>query len=189
MWIFSRTLFDVVIETLHIDEPQRGPVPQNFHITDDNLGAGGAKAKYQMNMAALKTLHGIEAENRTATPEEQQTLSKYVGWGALADAFDESKPSWASEYKELLETLTPEEYESARASTLNSHYTSPAVIKAMYQALENMGFKGGNLLEESVPRLIQSNGTSHRETPGNKALPTQAAPSSLFLFARKPEWR
>jgi len=141
--------FDVVIETLHIDEPQRGPVPQNFHITDDNLGAGGAKAKYQMNMAALKTLHGIEAENRTATPEEQQTLSKYVGWGALADAFDESKPAWASEYKELLETLTPEEYESARASTLNSHYTSPTVIKAMYQALENMGFKGGNLLEPS----------------------------------------
>ena len=174
--------FDVVIETLHIDEPQRGPVPQNFHITDDNLGAGGAKAKYQMNMAALKTLHGIEAENRTATPEEQQTLSKYVGWGALADAFDESKPAWASEYKELLETLTPEEYESARASTLNSHYTSPTVIKAMYQALENMGFKGGNLLDESVPRLIQYNGTSHRETPGNKAFSRQAAHGSLFLL-------
>ncbi|NBK79556.1 hypothetical protein D5272_13410 [bacterium D16-76] len=141
--------FDVVTEKVHVGEPQRGPVPQNFHITDDNLGAGGAKAKYQMNMAALKTLHGIEAENRTATPEEQQTLSKYVGWGALADAFDESKPSWASEYKELLETLTPEEYESARASTLNSHYTSPTVIKAMYHALENMGFHGGNILEPS----------------------------------------
>ena len=141
--------FDVVIETLHIDEPQRGPVPQNFHITDDDLGAGGAKAKYQMNMAALKTLHSIETENRTATPEEQETLSKYVGWGALADAFDESKPSWTSEYKELLETLTPEEYDSARASTLNAHYTSPTVINAMYHALENMGFHGGNILEPS----------------------------------------
>ncbi|WP_322198832.1 DUF7007 domain-containing protein [Acutalibacter intestini] len=142
--------FDVVIETLHGDEPQRGPKPQNFHITDDNLGAGGAKAKYQMNMAALKTLHNIEAENRTATPEEQAVLSKYVGWGALADAFDEDKPSWATEYKELLETLTPEEYESARASTLNAHYTSPTVIKAIYQALESMGFHSGNILEPSM---------------------------------------
>ncbi|WP_304584516.1 DUF7007 domain-containing protein [Acutalibacter muris] len=141
--------FDVIIETIHVEEPQRGPVPQNFHISDDNLGAGGAKAKYQMNMAAIRTLHDIETENRAATPDEQETLSKYVGWGALADAFDESKPSWASEYKELLETLTPEEYESARASTLNAHYTSPTVIKAIYQALENMGFKGGNILEPS----------------------------------------
>ena len=141
--------FDVVIEKLHIEEPQRGPKAQNFHITDDNLGAGGAKAKYQMNMAALHALQKIESENRTATRSEQETLSKYVGWGALADAFDESKPNWASEYKELLETLTPEEYESARASTLNSHYTSPTVIKAIYQALENMGFKGGNVLEPS----------------------------------------
>nr|WP_236757247.1 LPD25 domain-containing protein [Acutalibacter muris] len=141
--------FDVIIETIHVEEPQRGPAPQNFHITDDKLGAGGAKTKYQMNMAAIKALHDIEQENRPATPDEQETLSKYVGWGALADAFDESKPAWTSEYKELLESLTPEEYESARASTLNAHYTSPTVIKAMYQALENMGFHGGNILEPS----------------------------------------
>ena len=174
--------FNVVTEKVHVGEPQRGPVPQNFHITDDDLGAGGAKAKYQMNMAALKTLHDIETENRTATPEEQETLSKYVGWGALADAFDESKPSWTSEYKELRETLTPEEYDSARASTLNAHYTSPTVIKAMYQALENMGFKGGNILDESVPGLIQSNGTGHGKIPRNKALSNQAAHVSLFLL-------
>ena len=142
--------FDVVVETLHIDEPQRGPKAQNFHITDDNLGAGGAKAKYQMNMAALKTLHNIEAENRSATPEEQAVLSKYVGWGALADAFDETKTNWADEYKELYVVLSPEEYESARASTLNAHYTSHTVIKAIYQALENMGFHGGNILEPSM---------------------------------------
>lgn len=121
----------------------------NFHITDDNLGAGGAKAKYQMNMAALHTLQKVESENRTATPEEQDILSKYVGWGALADAFDEGKPDWTTEYKELRETLSPEEYESARASTLNAHYTSPTVIKSIYQTLENMGFHGGNILEPS----------------------------------------
>ena len=141
--------FDVVIETLHIEEPQRGPKPQNFHITDVNLGAGGAKSKYQMNMAALHALQKIESENRAATPEEQDILSKYVGWGALPDAFDEGKPDWTAEYKELRKTLTPEEYESARASTLNAHYTSPTVIKAIYQTLENMGFKGGNILEPS----------------------------------------
>ena len=141
--------FDVVIEKLHIEVPYRIPAPQNFNITDVDLGAGGAKAKYQMNIAALKTLHNIESEGRTATPEEQETLSKYVGWGALADAFDPNKPAWASEYKELQEFLSPEEYESARASTLNAHYTSPTVIKVIYQALENMGFQGGNILEPS----------------------------------------
>ncbi|WP_243111288.1 SNF2-related protein [Acutalibacter sp. 1XD8-33] len=141
--------FDIVIEKFHIEEPNRVPAPQNFHITDDDLGAGGAKAKYQMNISALKTLHKIESEGRTATPDEQETLSKYVGWGALADAFDESKPAWASEYQELREMLTPEEYDSARASVLNSHYTSPTVIKAIYQALENMGFQDGNILEPS----------------------------------------
>lgn len=141
--------FDVVIEKLHTEEPQRGPKPQNFQITDDNLGYGGAKAKYQMNMAALHALQKIESENRTATPEEQAVLSKYVGWGALADAFDAGKPDWAAEYKELRETLAPEEYESALGSTLNAHYTSPTVVKAIYQALENMGFKGGNILEPS----------------------------------------
>ena len=140
--------FDVAVQTLHFDEPER-KTPQNFHITDDNLGVGGAKAKYQMNMAAIKALHEIENENRPATPEEQATLSKYVGWGALADAFDKSKPAWSNEYKELQTILTPEEYASARASTLNAHYTCPTVIKAMYQALENMGFKGGNILEPS----------------------------------------
>ena len=141
--------FDIVIEKLHIEEPQRGPKAQNFHITDDNLGAGGAKTKFRRNIEAVTLLHELEFDSRQATPEEQETLSKYVGWGALADAFDETKTNWADEYKELYVVLSPEEYESARASTLNAHYTSPTVIRAIYQALENMGFKGGNILEPS----------------------------------------
>ena len=138
--------FDVVIETLHFDEPEQA---HNFRITDENLGAGGAKAKYQMNMDAINVLRQLQAEGRQATPDEQETLSKYVGWGALPDAFDETKASWASEYKELKEALTPEEYNSARGSVLNAHYTRPTVIRAMYQALEKMGFQGGNILEPS----------------------------------------
>ncbi len=141
--------FDIVIETLHINEPEQAPAPQNFHITDDNLGAGGAKIKFQMNMDAIKLVKELTANGRQATPDEQEVLSKYVGWGGLPDAFDENKPAWASEYKELQEALTPEEYASARGSILNAHYTRPDVIRAIYQTLENMGFRGGNILEPS----------------------------------------
>ncbi len=130
---------------------QEKPAPApNFRITDENLGVGGPKAHYKMNVEAIRLLRQLQAENRQATPAEQDTLSKYVGWGGLADAFDESKPAWASEYKELKGLLPPEEYESARASTLNSHYTTPVVIRVMYQALENMGFRGGRILEPSM---------------------------------------
>lgn len=121
----------------------------NFVITDDELGYGGAKEKFRNNMEAIRVLKECEAENRLATPEEQEILSRYVGWGGLPDAFDESKDNWSKEYHELSAALTPEEYEQARASTLNAHYTSPTVIKAMYKALENMGFKQGNILEPS----------------------------------------
>lgn len=121
----------------------------NFVITDDELGYGGAKEKFHNNMEAIRVLKECEAENRLATPEEQEILSRYVGWGGLPDAFDESKDNWSKEYNELSAALTPEEYEQARASTLNAHYTSPTVIKAMYKALENMGFKQGNILEPS----------------------------------------
>jgi hypothetical protein len=121
----------------------------NFIITDDALGHGGAKTKYRGNVEAIRTLQTIESENRFATPEEQEILSRYVGWGSLADAFDESKPTWANEYSELKALLSPEDYASARATTLNAHYTSPTVIKAIYKALENMGFRIGNMLEPS----------------------------------------
>ncbi len=121
----------------------------NFVITDDELGYGGAKEKFHNNMEAIRVLKECEAEKRLATPEEQEILSRYVGWGGLPDAFDESKDNWSKEFHELSAALTPEEYEQARASTLNAHYTSPTVIKAMYKALENMGFKQGNILEPS----------------------------------------
>jgi len=121
----------------------------NFRITDDHLGEGGAKEKYQRNVAAIRTLKQIESEYRLATPEEQQVLSQYVGWGGLPDAFDEAKPQWSREYAELKELLTDAEYRSARASTLNAHYTMPVVIRAMYQAIESMGFRTGNILEPS----------------------------------------
>ena len=121
----------------------------NFRITDDHLGEGGAKEKYQRNVAAIRTLKQIESEYRLATPEEQQVLSQYVGWGGLPDAFDETKPQWSREYAELKELLTDAEYRSARASTLNAHYTSPVVIRAIYQAIESMGFRTGNILEPS----------------------------------------
>lgn len=122
----------------------------NYHITDDSLGAGGAKTKYAMNVAAIRTLKQVEAENRLATPEEQETLAKYVGWGGVADAFDPTRENWAKEYTELKELLTPEEYRSAQGSVLNAHYTSPTVIKAMYQAVENMGLRPGNVLEPAM---------------------------------------
>ena len=121
----------------------------NFHITDDNLGHGGAKTKYQMNADAIKTLKQIESENRYADTSEQEILSKYVGWGGIPQAFDEDNSQWSNEYTELKSLLSPEEYESARSSTLNAHYTSTTVIKAMYTAIENMGFTTGNILEPS----------------------------------------
>ena len=119
----------------------------NYRITDDNLGHGGAKAKFRNNIEAIKTLQAIELENRFATPEEQEILAQYVGWGGLAQAFDPDNTSWTNEYLELHALLSPEEYESARSTTLNAHYTSPVVIKAIYQALENTGFKTGNILD------------------------------------------
>ena len=122
----------------------------NFQITDDNLGVGGEKTKYQYNVAAIRTLKQIETECRLATPEEQETLSRYVGWGGIAGAFDENDPKWVKEYAELKELLTQEEYDSARSTVLNAHYTSPTVIKAMYQAVENMNFQPGTLLEPSM---------------------------------------
>ena len=123
---------------------------QNFHITDDALGVGGAKTKYQANINAIRLLKHLEAEGLQASAEQQQVLSRYVGWGGLADAFDESKQNWAAEFRELRELLTPEEYAAARASTLNAHYTSPTVIKAIYEAIGNMGFQTGNILEPSM---------------------------------------
>ena len=122
---------------------------ENFHITDNHLGEGGPKAKYQANVAAIKLLKYLEETTGQATPEQQEVLSRYVGWGGVADAFDPSKTAWAKEYAELKELLTPEEYEAARASTLNAHYTSPIVIRAIYGAVEQMGFRTGNILEPS----------------------------------------
>ena len=123
---------------------------QNFHITDDALGVGGAKAKFRANMAAIRLLQELEFEGLQASPEQQKILSRYVGWGGLADAFDESKDNWKDEFAELYATLSPEEYAAARASTLNAHYTSPTVIKAIYEAVGNMGFQTGNILEPSM---------------------------------------
>ena len=122
-------------------------IAQNFHITDDHLGEGGAKTKYGWNLAAIRTLQQLEAENRPATPEEQEILSRYVGWGGLSQAFDPQNADWKKEYEELKDLLSESEYASARASTLNAHYTSPTVIRAMYEAVECMGFTSGNILE------------------------------------------
>ena len=122
----------------------------NFHITDDALGIGGAKEKFKRNIEAIRTLEKIEGENRIATPEEQKILSQYVGWGGLADAFDESKSTWAGEYQELKSLLSDAEYASARESTLNAHYTSPVIIRSIYEALEKMGFEKGNVLEPAM---------------------------------------
>ena len=144
----TRLPYDVVVQTLHIDEPE--PPAQNFRITDDDLGVGGAKAKFRMNMDAINLLKELEFDGRQATPEEQEVLSRYVGWGGLADAFDETKENWKNEFAELYATLSPEEYAAARASTLNAHYTSPTVIRAIYDAVENMGFQTGNILEPSM---------------------------------------
>ena len=129
------------------------PVPEpagNFHITDDDLGVGGPKQKFARNIEAIRTLFKLEQEHRGATAEEQQVLSQYVGWGGLADAFDPSKDSWAKEYAELKGLLSEDEYAAARASTLNAHYTSPTVIRGIYDAVEKMGFQAGNILEPSM---------------------------------------
>ena len=122
----------------------------NFHITDDELGQGTPKEKFRANIMAIQLLKKCEDEKRNATSEEQEILSRYVGWGGLADAFDETKAAWETEYLELKTVLTPEEYAAARASTLNAHYTQPIVIESMYQVLENLGFTKGNILEPSM---------------------------------------
>ncbi len=133
-------------------EPQTPDKSQavNFRITDDALGVGSAKEKFRRNVEAIRTLEKVESENRIATPEEQEILSRYVGWGGLADAFDESKSAWAGEYQELKGLLSVQEYASARESTLNAHYTSPVIIRSIYEALGNMGFEKGNVLEPAV---------------------------------------
>ena len=150
----SQLPYDIEIQTIRTTEPEP-PVPQkppaeNFRIMDDDLGKGGAKAKFRANMAAINLLKELEFEGAQATPEQQEILSRYVGWGGLADAFDESKDNWKDEFAELYATLSPEEYAAARASTLNAHYTSPTVIRAIYDAVENMGFQTGNILEPSM---------------------------------------
>ena len=122
----------------------------NFHITDDHLGEGGTKAKFRANMDAIHVLKELEFDGRNATPEEQEILSQYVGWGGLPDAFDENKVNWAEEFRELYTALSPEEYAAARASTLNAHYTSPTVIRAIYDAVGQMGFETGNILEPAM---------------------------------------
>ena len=147
--------YDVEIRTLRFDEPEHdppAPLPpaENFRITDDNLGIGGAKAKFRANMAAIILLKELEFEGAQASPEQQEVLSRYVGWGGLADAFDESKDNWKDEFAELYAALSPEEYAAARASTLNAHYTSPTVIKAIYEAVGTMGFQTGNILEPAM---------------------------------------
>ena len=146
--------FDIEIQTIRTTEPEppapQKPPAENFCITDDNLGIGGAKAKFRANMAAINLLKELEFEGAQATPEQQEILSRYVGWGGLADAFDESKDNWKDEFAELYTALSPEEYAAARASTLNAHYTSPTVIKAIYEAVGNMGFRTGNILEPAM---------------------------------------
>lgn len=144
--------YDIVTERLRTEPEHTPPVSdvRNFRITDSELGVGGAKTKYQANISAIRLLKQLESEGLQASSEQQEVLSRYVGWGGLADAFDPDKENWHTEYAELKELLTPEEYEAARASTLNAHYTSPTVIHAMYEALENMGFESGNILEPSM---------------------------------------
>ena len=133
-----------------LDEALNAAPAGNFHITDDDLGVGGPKQKFARNIEAIRTLFKLEEEHRGATAEEQQVLSQYVGWGGLADAFDPGKDSWAKEYAELKELLSEDEYAAARASTLNAHYTSPTVIRGIYDAVERMGFRSGNILEPSM---------------------------------------
>ena len=148
--------FDIVIQTISTEsptvEPERSTLEPagNFHITDDDLGVGGPKQKFARNIEAIRTLFKLEEEHRGATAEEQQVLSQYVGWGGLADAFDPGKDNWAKEYAELKGLLSEDEYAAARSSTLNAHYTSPTVIRSIYDAVERMGFRSGNILEPSM---------------------------------------
>ncbi len=164
--------YDIVIERLHFGEPEKVEPEKlkpekpgidksgaaNFHITEDSPGMDGAKVgagfspkeKFRKNIEAIRTLEKIEGENRIATPEEQKILAQYVGWGGLADAFDESKSAWTGEYQELKSLLSDTEYASARESTLNAHYTSPVIIRSIYEALEHMGFEKGNVLEPAM---------------------------------------
>ena len=148
--------FDIVIQTISTESPTveaEHPAPEpagNFHITDNDLGVGGPKQKFARNIEAIRTLFKLEQEHRGATAEEQQVLSQYVGWGGLADAFDPGKDSWTKEYAELKGLLSENEYAAARASTLNAHYTSPTVIRGIYDAVERMGFRSGNILEPSM---------------------------------------
>ena len=155
----NRMPYDIVIQTigsksptLDAVEPERSTLELagNFRITDDHLGEGGAKQKYARNIEAIRTLFKLEQEHRGATAEEQQVLSQYVGWGGLADAFDPNKDGWAKEYTELKGLLSEDEYAAARSSTLNAHYTSPTVIRGIYDAVERMGFHSGNILEPSM---------------------------------------
>ena len=155
----NRMPYDIVIQTigsksptLDAVEPERSTLELagNFHITDDDLGVGGPKQKFARNIEAIRTLFKLEEEHRGATAEEQQVLSQYVGWGGLADAFDPGKDNWAKEYAELKGLLSEDEYAAARSSTLNAHYTSPVVIRSIYDAVEKMGFQSGNILEPSM---------------------------------------
>ena len=155
----NRMPYDIVIQTigskspaLDAVEPERSTLELagNFHITDDELGVGGPKQKFARNIEAIRTLFKLEEEHRGATAEEQQVLSQYVGWGGLADAFDPNKENWSAEYTHLKELLSEDEYAAARASTLNAHYTSPTVIRGIYDAVERMGFRSGNILEPSM---------------------------------------
>ena len=148
--------FDIVIQTISTESPTveaERPTLElagNFHLTDDDLGVGGPKQKFARNIEAIRTLFKLEEEHRGATAEEQQVLSQYVGWGGLADAFDPNKENWSAEYTQLKELLSEDEYAAARASTLNAHYTSPTVIRGIYDAVERMGFRSGNILEPSM---------------------------------------
>ena len=155
----NRMPYDIVIQTIGSKSPTLDAVePEqstlelagNFHITDDDLGVGGPKQKFARNIEAIRTLFKLEEEHRGATAEEQQVLSQYVGWGGLADAFDPNKENWSAEYTQLKELLSEDEYAAARASTLNAHYTSPTVIRGIYNAVEHMGFRSGNILEPSM---------------------------------------
>lgn len=144
--------YEVAVERFHIESREQAPAAaaENYHITDPDLGAGGQKAKYQNNVAAIRLLKNLEAQQRTATPEEQEVLSRYVGWGGLPQAFDEANTKWTEEYAELKELLTPEEYVSARSSTLNAHYTSPTVIQSIYEAVGRMGIQPDTVLEPAM---------------------------------------
>ena len=155
----NRMPYDIVIQTigsksptLDAVEPERSTLELagNFHITDDDLGVGGPKQKFARNIEAIRTLFQLEQEHRGATAEEQQVLAQYVGWGGLADAFDPNKENWSAEYTQLKELLSEDEYAAARSSTLNAHYTSPTVIRSIYDAVERMGFRSGNILEPSM---------------------------------------